>query len=79
MESPAIVTNKHGESDRVDLVVFSNTGNSHVMRVPFSIDMEEENTWHWPTEPQAKPVQLPAQQETVPPVDKGPDTAQDTV
>lgn len=76
-EFPGIVLRKYGETDMVDLIVFSTIGTRYINRVKFSSDLEDENTWHWPLEPKAKSVQLPAEKETVPPLDKGPDTAQD--
>lgn len=67
---PGIITHTYKDGDMCDLTIFSTTGVRYVARVKFSSDIEDEHSWHWPKEPEAKPVQL---QETVPPIDKDAD------
>ena len=76
-EWPAMVMRTAPDSDRADLVVFSSYGMHFVMNVRFSTDVEEQNTWHWPTEPTAKPMQLSEAPADAKPVDIPAPVAQD--
>lgn len=76
-EFPAIVVKTYDGSDRLDLMVFSTYGTRHIMRVLFSTEQTEENSWHWPTEPTAKPMQLSEAPADAKPVDSPVPVAQD--